>query len=45
MLNGFLFNGLFLFIQRLFGPSPGAALLQENGFFVLQEDGFKIILD
>jgi len=45
MINSFLFNGFFIFIQRLFGPTPGSALLQEDSFYLLQETGSKILLD
>lgn len=45
ILNGFLFNGLFLFIQKLIGSGGGPFLLQEDGFYLLQEDGNKLILE
>lgn len=44
MINGFLFNWFFIFLQRLIGPAPGApAILQETGDYLLQETGDRIL--
>jgi hypothetical protein len=45
MINSFLFNGFFIFLQRIFGSPLGPALLQENGYYLLQETGDKILLE
>lgn len=38
MMNAFLFNGIWIFMQRVFGGGgSGDAILQEDGFFLLQE--------
>lgn len=44
MLNSFLFNGFFLFIQRVISII-GDSLLQENGDRLLQENGDVILLE
>jgi hypothetical protein len=45
MINEFLFNGFFIFIQRVIAPSGTFSLLQENGDFLLQETGDKILIE
>jgi hypothetical protein len=44
MINSFLFNGFFIFLNKVFGPVVNYYLLQEDGNYLLQEDGNKIIL-
>lgn len=40
-LSSFLFGSNFIFLDKVI---RGAALLQENGFYLLQENGARILL-
>jgi hypothetical protein len=46
ILSNFLFNGLFLFLQKIISGGGGTFyILQEDGFYLLQEDNSKLILE
>lgn len=45
MINEFLFNSFFIFLQRVFGPVHGDSLLLETGDYLLLETGDSILLE
>ena len=44
MIGSFLFNGIFVFMNRVVGLGKDF-LMQENGSLLLQENGDRIILE
>lgn len=45
MISEFLFNGLFIFLQRVIGAATSDAILLEIGDYLLQENNDRILLE